>query len=300
MKQIRVETGICHLRVAQESTLKEFLLHSDLSPLPLKVCGPLIDEWLRFGSVYVDGLRTRADQTLKPQQLIRLHTRRKTYVAHPLTLSDRLIFQNEDFLVLDKPAGLPTHPTLDNYLENAKVMLENELGIPIYVTHRLDVATQGLLLMAKSKNAQAQINKLFSKRKVEKFYRCLTDKPLTPGRLEHFMDMDSRIPKSLEVFERPGLVNCLLEILSCKKSGAYYLSEIRLLTGRTHQIRAQLSFVGAPIVGDKAYGSPLEWPAGIALECSRLSFLFSNFPFDFEKKQPVPFGPGHSSPHSPI
>lgn len=284
MKQISDQTGICFFRVGQSARLRDFLLKADIKPLAIEVSESLVDEWLRYGSVYVDGVRVRKDQDLRDDQLIRLHTRRKSYVAQDLDLKSKVIFSNEHFLVIDKPAGLPTHPTLDNYLENAKVMLESQLGKNVFVTHRLDVATSGLLVLALTKEAQAQINKGFAKRKVRKFYRALVERPVTTGLIEHFMDPDSRIPKLMAHEPADGWLDCRMEILSCVPTTTGYRLEIELLTGRTHQIRAQLRLLNAPIRGDGAYGSTAIFePGAIALDCCRMQFQFSNQTFEFEK-----------------
>lgn len=284
MKQISEQTGICFFRVSGPARLSDFLLHADFSPLTLRTSNELIEEWLRYGSVYVDGLRRRADFELQGDQLIRLHTRRKSYVSRDLDLRARVVFANEEFLILDKPGGLPTHPTLDNYLENAKVMLEEQLAHPIFVTHRLDVATSGLLILAKSLKAQAQINKLFAKRKVRKFYRARVGQAVPSGLVEHFMDPNSRIPKVLSTEARDGWLDCRMNILKVNESAEGFELDIELLTGRTHQIRAQLAALGAPILGDIAYGSSVAAGDGsIALACVRLSFPFSNQAYEFEK-----------------
>lgn len=284
MKQISEQTGICFFRVGDPARLSDFLLRADFAPLTLQPSDELVKEWLHYGSVYVDGLRRRKDFELQHDQLIRLHTRRKSYVSRDLDLRPRVIFSNDDFLVLDKPGGLPTHPTLDNYLENAKIMLEEQLGDPIFVTHRLDVATSGLLVLAKSLKAQAQINKLFAKRKVRKLYRARVERPVPLGLVEHFMDPSSRIPKVLSRDAREGWLDCRMDILEANECAQGFDLEIELLTGRTHQIRAQLAALGAPIVGDTAYGSKAHSTDGsIALECVRLSFIFSNHSYEFEK-----------------
>jgi 23S rRNA pseudouridine1911/1915/1917 synthase len=284
MKQISETTGICFFRVGAQGRLRDFLLHADFAPLSLQTSNELVEEWLRYGSVYVDGLRRREDFDLQADQLIRSHTRRKSYVSRDTDLRSRVLFANDEFLVLDKPGGLPTHPTLDNYLENAKVMLEEQLGHAVFVTHRLDVATSGLLVLAKSPEAQAQINKLFAKRKVRKFYRARVERSVSLGLVEHFMDPDSRIPKVLSSEKREGWLDCRMNILEGRANAQGFELEIELLTGRTHQIRAQLAALGAPIVGDTAYGSHLKSTDGsIALECVRLSFLFSNQTYEFEK-----------------
>ena len=121
MKQVREETGIVHLRTAHRTDIKSFLLASDLSPLPLVPNAVLVDEWLYYGCIYVDGLRLRENRELQEGQVLRLHTRRKSYVTGGKPLSDCLIVNEEEFVVIDKPSGVPTHPTLDNYVDNVQM-----------------------------------------------------------------------------------------------------------------------------------------------------------------------------------
>src|ERR1035437_9628193 len=115
MKQIHPETGICFFRVAHAIPLKEFLSTREFSPLELSASEDLIREWLDYGCIYINGKRARQDLTLEPEQNVRLHTRRKRYWQGHGTLKEHIVEDGEEFLVLDKPSGLPTHPTLDNY-----------------------------------------------------------------------------------------------------------------------------------------------------------------------------------------
>jgi 23S rRNA pseudouridine1911/1915/1917 synthase len=187
---------------------------------------------------------------------------------------------NDDFLVLDKPAGLPTHPTLDNYRENAKVILETELAIPLYTTHRLDVPTQGLLIIAKSPEAQRQFNRSFSLARVEKIYRSLNEGRVANGVHTHFMNPESRVPKIIQAEENTEWWRCQLEVLRSAECEEGFAHEVKLMTGKTHQIRAQMSFLGAPIVGDGVYGAEKKTASErIALECFRLSFTFRSRTF---------------------
>ena len=265
MKQIREDTGICHLRVTAPVRLKKFLREVDLAPL--KNPGT-VDEWLHYGSVYVDGQRIRIDMNLQPAQIVRLHTRRKTYVTQIPDLRERVRFENQDLLVLDKPSGLPTHATLDNYVENAAYILSQQLGYPVYVTHRLDVATHGLLILAKSAKAQAALNKQFAKRQVEKIYRARTSQPVPLGLHTHWMNPESRVPKQISAQPVPGWWECQLEVLA---SGPQTL--IRLITGKTHQIRAQFAAMGSAVDGDYVYGSKVPAREGqIDLECFGMNF----------------------------
>ncbi len=161
-------------------------------------------------------------------------------------------------------------------MENAQFRLSRELGAPVLVTHRLDVATQGLLILAKNKSAQAALNKAFAKGRVEKVYRALTSKPVARGLHEHYMDPASRVPKRVSLEANIEWWPCRLEVLQSDPHPLGHFAEIRLLTGKTHQIRAQFAALGAPILGDKTYGSenPFRSSEEIALECFRLRFPF--------------------------
>lgn len=275
MKQVRAETGIVHLRTANRTDVKTFLLGSDLSPLPISPDSILIDEWLYYGCIYVDGLRLRENQELQEGQLIRLHTRRKKYALSPLPLSERLVANEEEFVVIDKPSGVPTHPTLDNYVDNVQYRLSQELKREILVTHRLDVATQGLLILAKNKNAQAAINKAFAKGRVNKWYRALTAKPISEGLHTHYINPETRVPREISDQPHTNWWECKLEVTLSQAHHLGFRADIRLFTGKTHQIRAQFAALGAPVLGDVTYGSSHAFlEGGIALECFAMEFPF--------------------------
>ncbi len=276
--QIKPETGIVHLRVRHAEgagqDLVTFLLSVDLSPLGIHVEPSLIADWLHYGSIYLEGKRLRENCVIKPDGILRLHTRRKSYVSTIPDLKNRIVFEHEDFLLLNKPSGLPTHATLDNCIENASHLLSQQLGIPLFVTHRLDVATHGLLILAKSPKAQAAINKQFAKRQVEKIYRARVALPVPTGLVTHYMDPESRVPKIMSLEPCDKWWECRMDILSCTRlPDSNHELMIHLHTGKTHQIRAQLRTLGAPINGDTAYGSQNRASEGqIDLECHRLNF----------------------------
>lgn len=292
MRQIDPTTGICFFRVEAPMSLVECLKAVEFTPILLQADAQLIEQWLYFGCVYVDGVRQRQDLSVTPGQLLRVHTRMKRYQGWTMPLSDRLIENNFDFLVLDKPAGMPTHPTLDNYVENAKFMLEQELSVPVLTTHRLDILTEGLLIFAKTLSAQRQINRLFALGRVEKFYRSRNRQAVIPGLYIHYIDPVARPPKIVELEPRPGWQRCAMEIKSSEMRPDGFLHEIQLLTGRTHQIRAQMLALGAPICGDPIY-KDLNSPSSendlerLGLECTQLAFTFRSRPFQFHKPCPM-------------
>ncbi len=230
-------------------------------------------EWLTmFGGVYVDGKRTRENIDLQPGQIVRVHFQPKRY-AVPSSIP--VIYEDPELICVDKPSGLPTHPTLDNYIENACSQMQLKLGTPVYVTHRLDIATEGLLVLAKSKASQAEINRLFEKRRVTKVYRTFTEAPPPMGRLRHYMQIDVPAPKPVSVDETDNSRQAVLNVRKVWWSSEMdaYACELELETGRTHQIRAQLAFIGCPIVGDALYGSKRKFVhERFALECFHISF----------------------------
>ena len=268
MKSAEGANGTHHIRVDNRITIRDFLAQQSFQPQS-------IDLWLHLGSIYADGKRVRTNITLEPGQVIRLHTRPKMYTWEPGPLRNRIVFDDPEFLVLDKPAGLPVHATLDNFVDNAKYILEQELGQPLYSTHRLDIPTLGLLIIAKNQDAQSLINKAFSKRRVEKIYHAITAHPVPLGEHVLYIDPESRVPRASSIQANETWWECRLKILNSIKNEFGICHTIQLLTGKTHQIRAQLAALGAPILGDELYGSAAKYVHGpLALECYSLSFNF--------------------------
>lgn len=205
---------------------------------------------------------------------LRIHTTPRRYdLAEVKNWQDRVVFENENFLVFNKPAGIPCHPMVDNYTENILIELQKKKQTPLFLTHRLDRATSGLLLFAKTIEFQRSFNLLLATRRVHKHYkaRVLKAPPWMPGHeLIHHMVPSPRAPKKLVATAEVGTQECRLRILEAED----VVLTLELITGRTHQIRAQLSFEGFPIVGDKSYGAPSEpWgPEKIALQSFRIFF----------------------------
>lgn len=285
-RQFNPATGIGFYRVTAQAALLEvlapFYSSSD------------IRHWLDFGAIYVDGRRERTNVTLAPDQIVRVHTRPKRFTWPPGPLLSRVVHTDNDFLVLDKPGGLPTHPTLDNFHENAKVQLERELGQTLFTTHRLDVPTQGLLIFARTAEAQRALNKAFAKGHVHKTYRARLGGAVAPGEYVHFMDAKSRVPKVVHEEAMPGWWECRLRVDSAwPLAGGDTGVEIQLLTGRTHQIRAQMAALGGPIVGDRVYGGRVlvdgkkQVVERIELECLQLSFRFRSTTFRLTRRQSI-------------
>lgn len=175
-----------------------------------------------------------------------------------------IIFENDDLLVVNKPAGMVVHPSpghdsgtlvhaaLGHSPEMVGIGGEERPGI----VHRLDKETSGLIVVAKNEQAHRWLQDQFRTRTVEKYYLALVDgKPPTPtGRVEAPIGRNTTHRKLMAVvpFEKGREAISLYKTL--EKFPAHTLVEVHPLTGRTHQIRVHMAFLGCPVVGDRIYG----------------------------------------------
>jgi len=175
-----------------------------------------------------------------------------------------VIFENEKLVVINKPAGMVVHPAAGHAsgtLVNAVLAHAPELeGIGGEqrpgVVHRLDKDTSGLIVMAKDERTHRWLQDQFRLRKVKKVYLALVEGvPPTPeGRIEAAIARDPSHRKQMAVVSENKGRAAVSEYHTIERFPGYTLVEVHPLTGRTHQIRLHMAFVGCPIVGDTVYG----------------------------------------------
>jgi len=236
-----------------------------------------------FGAIYVNHRRQRQECQLQAGDYVRAHVQPRRFPVGDWDWNTQIFAQTPEFVVVLKPHCIPTHATVDNWQENACHQISEVLQKPVLVTHRLDVATAGLLVFGLTKPFQSAFNKALTEGRVQKHYVAHTDLPVEErGVIEHWMEPSTHLPKKISRVPVPGWLDCRLEILhsSPDSSGEGHWVEIRLLTGRTHQIRAQLADLGRPIQGDKLYGGSQPWSLleKIGLVARQVEFQLS--PFD--------------------
>jgi 23S rRNA pseudouridine1911/1915/1917 synthase len=265
------DDGIKHFTSVKPNRLIE-LVHKNLD-LPNEECRNL----LKLGAIYVNNVRQEKDKIIAENSVIRIHTKPRRYNCD-YAWSSLIIFENDFFLVINKPSGVPSHPLIDNCVENALTQVSLARNFSLFVTNRLDTLTSGLIVFAKKSAFAKDFNLQLQRRSIQKKYVALVESTETfPNLLRHYMDPSAGTPKKLSVEANEDWPICELEILEQRRATENKSwVKINLLTGRTHQIRSQFAFVKAPIFGDHLYGATTSFHKNaIALRCYQLEFSFA-------------------------
>ncbi len=179
-----------------------------------------------------------------------------------------IIFEDEDLIVLNKPAGIVMHPgagNFDNTIVNALINYDknslSNIGDELRpgIVHRIDKNTSGLVVIAKNNQAHEHLSSQFNKHSITRIYQLLIWGKVRPskGKIETLITRSSKNRQMMEVSNNKGKKSITnyktVEVFENKNTPTLSLLECELETGRTHQIRVHMNYIGNSIVGDDKY-----------------------------------------------
>ncbi len=215
---------------------------------------------LERGGVFLDGRRCKvAGRLLRAGQAVVVNLEeggRAAAAPAPLDRG-RLLYADEHMVAVDKPAGVPSQPTLTTDRGHLPELVSALVGATVTLVHRLDRETSGVTVLARGAAAARALSEDFREGRPEKTYLALCARAPSPaeGRLDAPLGKDERHAGRREVRDGGEPAATRYRTLAAGPSGTA-LVEAHPETGRTHQIRVHLAHLGAPLLGDARYGGP--------------------------------------------
>ncbi|WP_295364754.1 23S rRNA pseudouridine(1911/1915/1917) synthase RluD [Arenimonas sp.] len=227
-----------------------------------------LTEWVKSGDALLDGRQVKPKEAVRGGEPITLSVRLETEThALPEAIALEVLHEDEDVLVINKPAGLVVHPGAGNprgTLVNALLHFDAKLAeLPrAGIVHRLDKDTSGLMVVARTLRAHTSLVEQLSGREVHRQYLAVVQGTMVAGNT-----VDAPIGRHPTDRVRMAVVkeggrDAVTHYRVREKFRAHTLVECRLETGRTHQIRVHMAYVRHPIVGDPLYGGAFRLPKG--------------------------------------
>ncbi len=242
-----------------------------------------IQKWIKEGQLLLDGKSVKPKQLLKTNQLISIDAIEEPVLEDkPENIPIDIIFEDKDIIVLNKQPGLVVHPGAGNpkgTLVNALLHHDKELGfLPrAGIVHRLDKDTSGIMVVAKNEISYLNLVSQLKDRKVKRSYLALVvGEPLSGSTINEPI---GRTKQAVNAKGKEAITTFKIQ----EKLNGYSLLNVSLETGRTHQIRVHLAFIGFPILGDSVYGGRKKFASGTSESLKTEILKFSRQALHAEK-----------------
>ena len=231
-------------------------------------------------SILINGVWSYMRTPLHSGDILTVHIRETESSPNipPVELSLDIVYEDEDIVVVNKPAGMPVHPSLNNYrnsLANALMYYYQQQGKPFIFrcTNRLDRDTSGLTVIAKHMVSSSILSSMTARHEIEREYLAVVRGSVTPssGTIDAPIGRtgSSLIERKID-FEHGERAVTHYHVV--KEENGHSLVSLILETGRTHQIRVHMKYIGFPLAGDYLYNPDMEYIQRQALHSCRLSF----------------------------
>lgn len=246
---------------------------------------------------------------LNPDDKLEIHLEETASSEHivPVELPFSIVYEDEDILVVNKPADMPIHPSINNYentLANAVAWYFQQQNIPFVFRciNRLDRDTTGLLILAKNMLSGAILSDQMKKREIHRIYLAITEGKTDPaGTINRPIGRADQSLILRQVDPDKGDPACTHYLQKCWHPKTFYpatlsvpqdglsLVQLQLETGRTHQIRVHMTSIGHPLIGDTLYNPETALLARQALHSYRLAFTHpvTGVPLEFTSSLPA-------------
>jgi len=240
-----------------------------------------IKNLIKENCIYVNGSIKKPSYRIKVNDLVEINLKEPEPLnLKPEKLNIEIVYEDNDIIVVNKPQGMLTHPVgnkKEGTLVNALLYYSKNLSgiggvLRPGIIHRLDKDTSGLILVAKNDFSHKILSNDLKERKIKRIYYAVVKGVVKEdkGIIEIPLTKNFRSKK----FVKPSFSGreAVTEFKVLKRFKNYTLLEVSLRTGRTHQIRVHLSYIGYPVVGDKIYGTPSPELQGQLLHSKKIIF----------------------------